>query len=56
LVQDAPERAKAELVQVVKAIDDYLDAWLAGHEATAPAPSAEYIAFSAMRMAADFME
>jgi hypothetical protein len=40
---------------VVSDIDDQLDDWLAGDEAKSDSPSAEYIAFSAMRMAADFM-
>ena len=55
LVTDAPEEARADLLQTVQEIDDRLDDWLAGDEANSPSPSAEYVAFSAMRMAADFM-
>ena len=33
--------------------DDLLDEWLAGPEASGPAFSVEYIAFSAMRMGVD---
>lgn len=35
--------------------EELLDAWLAGPEAAGPCFSNEYIAFSAMRMAADFV-
>ena len=42
------------LKQAVQANDALLDTWLAGPEATGPCFSNEYIAFSAMRMAADF--
>ena len=42
------------LKQAVQANDALLEAWLAGPEATGPCFSNEYIAFSAMRMAADF--
>ena len=42
------------LKQAVQANNALLDAWLAGPEATGPCFSNEYIAFSAMRMAADF--
>jgi hypothetical protein len=55
LVAHAPEEAKADLVRTVQKIDDRLDEWLAGDEARSLEPSAEYISFSAMRMAADFM-
>jgi hypothetical protein len=48
-------RAELErLVQLVRDHDDALDAWLAGPEANGPEFSDEYIAFSAMRMAADY--
>ena len=42
------------LKQAVQANNALLDAWLAGPEATGPCFSNEYIAFSAMPMAADF--
>jgi hypothetical protein len=34
--------------------DDELDLWLVGEEASSSNPSDEYVAFSAMRMAADY--
>ena len=43
----------SELKRAVQAADAALDAWLAGPEAAGPDFSDEYIAFSAMRMAAD---
>lgn len=44
----------AELKATVARFDDHLDAWLAGDDAIGPHYSDEYIAFSAMRMAADY--
>lgn len=43
----------SELKRAVQDADAALDAWLAGPEAAGPDFSDEYIAFSAMRMAAD---
>jgi hypothetical protein len=43
-----------QLKSTVLAWEDALDKWLAGVEADGPAFSDEYIAFSAMRMAADY--
>jgi hypothetical protein len=54
LVETAPREILDNLVGVVRAFDDQLDDWLAGPEAASANPSDEYIAFSAMRMAADF--
>lgn len=54
-LEDAPTEAKQDLVRTVHSIDDQLDEWLAGDEANSDPPSKEYVAFSAMRMAADFM-
>ena len=54
LVEKAPREILDNLVGVVRAFDDELDHWLAGAEAEIANPSAEYVAFSAMRMAADF--
>ena len=54
-VENAPSEAKQDLVKTVQLIDDLLDDWLAGDEANSDTPSVEYVAFSAMRMAADFM-
>ena len=53
MVRGAPQAALDELRSVVAFHDDLLDAWLAGPEAQSPAPSLEYLTFSAMRMAAD---
>jgi hypothetical protein len=54
MVANAPPQAISELRQIVEAHQDFLDEWLAGPEAQSPSPSDEYLAFSAMRMAADF--
>lgn len=54
-VREADKAILEDLVAVVRMFDDYLDFWLAGPEASSPKPSSEYIAFSAMRMAADFV-
>ncbi len=53
LIERAPVEAKEDLIAIVERIDDELDKWLAGPEADSPTPSSEYVAFSAMRMAAD---
>jgi hypothetical protein len=53
MVRDAPDEAIEELKRVVQANDDLLDEWLAGPDADSANPSEEYLAFSAMRMAAD---
>ena len=52
LLKDAPEEALKDLRNVVDQIHDDLNEWLAGPAANAEPPSAEYIAFSAMRLAA----
>jgi hypothetical protein len=44
----------AHLKAAIAMYDEDLDEWLAGPEARGPEFSVEYIAFSAMRMAADF--
>ncbi len=54
LVTDAPSAVRQNLRDVVMPFDRALDDWLAGPEADTPEPSEEYIAYSAMRMAADF--
>lgn len=54
LVEDAAPDARLNLKAAVLLFDDALDAWLAGPEATGPKFSAEYVAFTALRMAADF--
>lgn len=43
----------ADMRNAVFAHDDELDAWLAGPAANGPTFSAEYIAFTCLRMAAD---
>lgn len=54
VLQATPNQLKENLKAVVLQNGDLLDAWLAGPEATSPDPSDAYVAFSAMRMAADF--
>jgi len=55
LVAKAPDEIKNELKLLIVKYDDFLDEWLAGEEAGSPLPSDAYVAFSAMRMCADFM-
>lgn len=45
---------RCALKDAVKRYEDEFDIWLAGPEAAGPLYSDEYIAFSALRMAADF--
>jgi hypothetical protein len=52
-VRKASPKEIQELQEIVKQFDDLLDDWLAGREASSPNPTAEYLAFSNMRMAAD---
>ncbi len=54
-VMHAPAQAKQDLVRTVRLIEEQLETWLAGDEADSATPSKEYIAFSAMIMAADFV-
>ncbi len=53
LVKDAPADVQFNLQEVVLAFDSALGDWLAGPAADDPPFSDEYIAFTAMRMAAD---
>jgi len=55
LIEEAPLHVQDNLKKVVSAFDNAMDEWLAGPEADNPPFSNEYIAFSAMRMAADFV-
>ena len=55
LVDNAPHAVQQNLKDVIAFYDDDLDIWLAGSEARDPNPSDEYVAFSAMRMAADYV-
>jgi hypothetical protein len=43
----------AKLHMLIQPFEDALDDWLAGPEASSPSPTAEYLAFTCMRMAAD---
>ena len=54
MVRKAPKEAIYELRRIIRHHDGALDDWLAGPEADSPKPSDEYLAFTAMRMAADF--
>ena len=54
LVDAAPAEILENLKHILRAHDDSLDDWLAGPQADRPPFSRAYIAFSAMRMAADF--
>ena len=53
-VREAMSQEIEELKKVIAEHDDALDEWLAGPEANATTYSNEYLAFSAMRMAADY--
>jgi hypothetical protein len=55
LVKRAPADVHQNLKEVVVAFDSVLDEWLAGPEPDDPNSSNEYIAFSAMRMAAYYV-
>lgn len=55
LVAKAPPAVQENFKAVIASFDDELDNWLAGEEADSTTPTKEYVAFSAMRMAADFM-
>ena len=55
LVDEAPREAKEDLREVVAGFESALDEWLAGPEADNVSPSDEYIAFTAIRMAADYV-
>jgi hypothetical protein len=53
LLSKTPPGDLAELRRLVQEHDDLLDDWLAGPAAHGPSFSAEYVAFTCMRMAAD---
>jgi hypothetical protein len=55
LVEKAPDHLKESLRKLIANNENALDEWLAGEEALSPDPSDAYIAFSALRMAADYM-
>lgn len=53
MIRRMPKDSLVELNEILDRFADDLDAWLAGPEADEAAPSDEYVAFSAMRMAGD---
>ncbi|MFL6633544.1 MAG: hypothetical protein ACJ8HJ_14645 [Massilia sp.] len=53
VANSSPEERRS-LKDAVEKYDDAFDLWLAGPEAAGPEYSDEYIAFSALRIAADF--
>ena len=55
LVESAPTAAKADLLALVREFDDQLDTWLAGPESYSRTPSSEYLAFSNMRLAFEYL-
>jgi hypothetical protein len=55
LVDGAPPIAKADLLALGGEFDAPLDSWLAGPESYLRPLSAEYLAFSNMRMAFDYL-
>jgi len=55
LIKKSSQPVRENLKAVIASFDDALDDWFAGEEANSTTPSNEYVAFSAMRMAADFM-
>lgn len=55
-VGKAPKEAQQDLVQAVKGSEQQIFDWLAGVEPNAQDPSDEYVAFTAMTMAADLAE
>lgn len=54
LVDRAPTAVLQNLVDVVVPLDDALDPWLAGPEASGPMFTDAYVAFSCLRLAADY--
>lgn len=56
LVSAAPPEVQENLAAVVAKFDTDLTDWLAGVESYSTTPSAEYVAFSALRMAADYAQ
>jgi hypothetical protein len=54
LVDRAPATVLENLVHVVVPLGDRLDPWLAGPEASGPSYTDAYVAFSCLRMAAEY--
>lgn len=55
LIERSPPDLLEALREQVASSEGDLDAWLAGPEADSDSPSDEYVAFSAMRMAVDYL-
>jgi hypothetical protein len=55
VLKDTPQILRVNLKWAIAKFDDQLDNWLAGPEAQNASPTGAYIAFSAMRMGADFI-
>jgi hypothetical protein len=55
LVENAPPAAKTDLLALGGEFDAQLDTWLAGPESYSRSSTAEYLAFSNMRMAYDYL-
>ncbi len=55
LVQAAPDDVQGNLKAAVAAFDGPLDDWLAGPESELPNLSMEFVAFTALTMAADYV-
>jgi hypothetical protein len=53
VIEKTPPAEREALRKMVAPLDDAFDQWLAGPEADGPEFSAEYIAFTCLRMAAD---
>lgn len=56
LVKNAPPTAKADLLALGGEFDAPLDSWLAGPDADSRPLSEEYLAFTHMRMAFDYLK
>ncbi|MFL6636824.1 MAG: hypothetical protein ACJ8HJ_31405 [Massilia sp.] len=54
VVANSSMEERRSMKEAVEKYDDDFDLWLAGPEAAGPEYSDEYIAFSSLRMAADF--
>jgi hypothetical protein len=54
LIGTCSQNQRRSLKEAVQECDDEFDLWLSGPEAAGPEYTNEYIAFSALRMAADF--
>jgi hypothetical protein len=55
LVEASPPLARDDLTGMIDVYNDLMDTWLAGPEADGPKFSREYIAFSNMRIAYDYL-